>query len=419
MPLVDQRRVGCRSMEGQKKERVVVTGMGALTALGSCVAEMWPKLAAGISGVRYLGGDSLCVPVGAKPDYGAVAKFGEIELCSAFGLLAAEEALREAAVGEKCLREMDVVFGASKGGVSSLEKASRRLLEKGAAELPASFLTDFMASTVCQRIADYFGCGGVRLNFVSACATGLHSIIMAAKRVAEGKSNIVLAGSSEASLTPLMVAAFERMGVLSRGTGEPSSAMRPYDARRDGFVIGEGSGALVMESLSSARKRGARVLAEITGWAFGCEAYHLVCMEPSGESIAWTIRRALEKAGLSPGDIGYINSHGTATRQNDVVETKAMKLALGNRAYEIPISSTKPMTGHLLGAAGSVEAVVAILAIQNGFVPPTINLGEADRDCDLNYTPRVGLSREIKNALTVNYGFGGQIGAVVFSEFSP
>jgi len=403
----------------QKRERVVVTGIGAVTALGSCVAEMWPKLAAGKSGVRYLGGDSLCVPLGATPDYRAVAKFGDVDKCSGLALLAAEEAIQDAALPEKRVCEMDVVFGASKGGLRSFEVASRRLLKKGPAEIPRNFLNDFTTNSACDRIAAHFGCGGARLNFVSACATGIHSIIMAARRVAGGKSTMVLAGSSEASLTPLVTAAFDRMGVLSHGIDEPSAAMRPYDVRRDGFVIGEGSGALVVESLSSAQARGARIRAEITGWALGCEAYHITSMDPSGESIASAVRSALETARLTAGNLGYVNSHGTATRQNDVVETRALKLAFGNRVRDIPISSTKPMTGHLLGASGSVEAIIAILAIQKGFVPPTINLTDADVGCDLNYTPRVGLNRNIENALTLNYGFGGQIGALVLSKFRP
>lgn len=405
-----------RTTNVEKKERVVVTGIGAVTALGNCVAEMWPRLAAGKTGVRRLNGDSLCIPLGARPDYRDVARFGEVDMCSGLALASAEEALQDAGVSENGLRQTDVVFGASKGGVRSFEAANRRFLERGPAELPESFLNDFMTNSACDRIADHFGCGGVRLNFVSACATGIHSIIMAARRVAMGKSKIVLAGSSEASLTPLMTAAFDRMGVLSHGIDDPFAAMKPYDSHRDGFVIGEGSGALVVESLSSALRRGARVRAEITGWAIGCEAYHVASMDPSGGSIASAIRGALEKAGLTPGDLGYINGHGTATRQNDVIETRALKLALGKSAREIPISSTKPMTGHLLGAAGSVEAIIAILAIQNDFVPPTINLTRADKECDLNYTPLVGLSRDIENALTLNYGFGGQIGVIVLSK---
>lgn len=401
----------------QKKERVVVTGIGAVTALGNCVAEMWPNLAAGKSGVRYLGGDSLCVPLGAMPNYPAAAKFGDVDNCSGLALLAAEEALGDSGLPQKRLSEMDVIFGASKGGLRSFERASRRLLKKGPAELPQNFLNDFMTNSACDRIAGYFGCRGARLNFVSACATGIHSVIMAARRVAAGKSEMVLSGSSEASLTPLMTAAFDRMGVLSHAIDEPSAAMRPYDARRDGFVIGEGSGALVVESLSSAQARGARIRAEITGWALGCEAYHVTSMDPSGESIASAVRRALQTAGLTAGNLGYVNSHGTATRQNDVVETRALKLAFGNGARDVPISSTKPMTGHLLGASGSVEAIITILAIQKRFVPPTINLTDADVDCDLNYTPRVGFNRDIENALTLNYGFGGQIGVLVLSKF--
>jgi 3-oxoacyl-[acyl-carrier-protein] synthase II len=401
----------------QRTRRVVVTGIGAVTALGKSVAELWPRLAAGQSGVRRLDGNSLCVPLGAVPDYQAIARFGEMDVCSGLALLAAEEAVTDAALSEEVIREMDVVFGTSKGGIRSLEKASRQFLVEEEAELSRSPLNDFATNAACDHIAAHFGCKGLRLNFVSACATGTHSIIMAARRIAAGKSRIVLTGSSEASLTPLMVASFDRMGVLSHAMEKPAAAMRPYDSRRDGFVIGEGSGAMIVESLQSARTRRARILAEIKAWAFGSEAYHLSAMDPSGASIASTVQRAMEMAGLSPSDLHYINSHGTATRQNDVVETGALKLALGTSACEIPISSTKPMTGHLLGATGSVEAIISILAIQNSFVPPTINLDEPDPECDLNYTPNVGLSREIENALTLNYGFGGQIGAIIFSKW--
>jgi 3-oxoacyl-[acyl-carrier-protein] synthase II len=377
---------------------------------------MWPKIAAGESGVRHLGEDSLCVPLGARPDYTALEKFGDIDRCSALALLAAEEAIGDAGVSEEDRRKMDVVFGASKGGVASFEAANRRLVEKGPESLPPTFLSDFPPNSTCDKVADSLACGGARLNFVSACATGTHSIIMAARRIANGKSDIVLAGSSEASLTPLMTAAFNRMGVLSHGLDDPSAAIKPYDSRRDGFAIGEGAGALVVESLPSAVKRGATIRAEITGWALGTESYHIASMEPSGESIASAIRRALEKAGLDPSDLDYINSHGTATRQNDVIETRALKLALGKSARNVAISATKAMTGHLLGATGSVEAVITILTIQNGFIPPTINLTDPDPECDLNYTPRVGMARDIEHALTLNYGFGGQIGVLVLSK---
>lgn len=400
-------------------KRVVVTGLGAVTALGSCVAEMWPKLASGQTGVRHLADDSLCVPLGAIPDYGAIEKFGEIDACSAMALLAADEAVRDAGLSGNALRDMDIVFGTSKGGLRSFADANARLMREGPASLKPSLMRDFLTSAASDRIAAHFRCGGVRLNFVSACATGTHSIIMAARRIAAGKSRVSLAGSSEASLTPLVVAAFDRMGVLSHSKDDPGKAMRPYDRRRDGFVIGEGSGALVLESLQSALERGARILAEVKGWAFASDAYHLSAMDPSGETIASTIRQALEMAGLLASDLDCINSHGTATGQNDVVETRSFKLALGKSAYEIPISSTKPMTGHLLGATGSVEAVVTILAIQNNFAPPTINLDDPDPECDLNYAPNVGVSRPVRTALTLNYGFGGQIAAIIFSQYCP
>ncbi len=402
---------------------------------------MWTNIAAGKTGVRYLDESSFCVPLGARPDYDAIARFGEMDPCCGLALHAAEEAVRDAGLSEDEIRSMDVIFGTSKGGIRTFEAANRCLLsaspasarsalflageraenrhdEKGNGQRPVSrsFLGDFLTNAACNRIAEHFGCRGVRLNFVSACATGTHSILMAARRVARRRSKMVLAGSSEASLTPLIVAAFDKMGVLSHRTEEPSAAVRPYDARRDGFVIGEGSGALVVESLESALSRGARIRAEITGWAFGCEAYHVASMDPSGESVASAIRSALEKAGLTPKDLHYVNSHGTATRQNDVAETRALKLALGKSAYDIPISSTKPMTGHLLGATGSVEAIITVLAIEKGFVPPTINLTDPDAECDLNYTPRVGLKREIEHALTLNYGFGGQIAGIIISE---
>ena len=390
-----------------------------VTALGSSISQMWPKLASGQSGVRHLGDDSLCVPLGAMPDYHTIEKFGEIDACSALAILAADEAVRDARLSENALREMDIVFGTSKGGLRSFSDANARFMQGGPSALKASFMSNFLTSAASDRISTHFACQGVRLNFVSACATGTHSIIMAARRIAAGKSSVSLAGSSEASLTPLVVAAFDKMGVLSHAIQDPAAAMRPYDRRRDGFVIGEGSGAIVLESLESALDRAARIVAEVKGWAFGGEAYHLSGMDPTGQTIAWTIRRALETARLLPSDLDYINSHGTATAQNDVVETRALKRALGKSAYAIPISSTKPMTGHLLGGAGCVEAVTTLLAIQNSFVPPTINLDDPDPECDLDYTANVGVSRPVQTALTLNYGFGGQIAAIVFSQYCP
>lgn len=380
---------------------------------------MWPQLASGQSGVRHLDDNSLCVPLGAAPDYRAIEKFGEIDACSALAILSADEAVRDAGLSENSLREMGIVFGTSKGGLRSFEDAGARFRRAGPAALKPSFMRDFLTSAAADRIAAHFGSRGPRLNFVSACATGTHSIIMAARRIAAGKSDLALAGSSEASLTPLVVAAFDKMGVLSHASNEPAAAMRPYDRCRDGFVIGEGGGALVLESLESALERGAKILAEIKGWALASEAYHLSAMDPGGETIASMIRRALETARLLPSDLDYINSHGTATGQNDVAETRAFRRALGKSAYEIPISSTKPMTGHLLGGTGCVEAVITLLAIQNSFVPPTINLDDPDPECDLNYTPNVGVSRPVQTALTLNYGFGGQIAALIFSEYWP
>jgi 3-oxoacyl-[acyl-carrier-protein] synthase II len=267
-----------------------------------------------------------------------------------------------------------------------------------------------------DAIADRFDCGGLRMAFVGACSTGLDCVAMAARALRAGRVRAVIAGSAEASLTPLVVAAFERMGVLATEEPDPARAIRPFSRDRSGFLIGEGAGVVLVETLASAKARGVEVLAEVAGCAVVNDAHHQTNLEASGAGIAGAIRLALAQAGLAPDEIDHINAHGTATRLNDAVETRGIRAALGGHADGVKVCSTKPVTGHLLSASGSVELIVTIEAMRRGMAPPTINLDAPDPACDLDWTPNVAVAHRVRHALVLNYGFGGHIGAVVLAH---
>jgi 3-oxoacyl-[acyl-carrier-protein] synthase II len=353
---------------------------------------------------------------GAPVDAGLIAQHGDVDKATALALAAAEQVV--GGLPTEFRRELGVFVSTGKPGMRLLERVHRDLLERGPACIPPDFIRRVVPSAPGDAVAERFGCGGVRVAPIGACSTGLDGAALAARAIRAGRIRGALVGSAEASLTPLMVAAFERMGVLATREPEPARAIRPYARDRAGFLIGEGAGVLLLESLASARARGAGILAELVGWAVVSDAHHQTDLAPDGAGVARAIGAALDAAGLGPGEIAHINAHGTATKLNDLVETRAIRAAFGAHADWIKICSTKPVTGHLLSASGSVELIVTIGAMRAGLAPPTLNLEAADPACDLDYTANVAVPCSIGHALVLNYGFGGRLGAAVLSQWT-
>jgi len=390
--------------------RVVITGMGAATPLGCDTATLWRNIRRGKSAVRQIeleGIGPICAGTideqyRSRPDR-----------CLTFAVDAAEQALSAALERNS---DLACYISASKGGMAAFEQAHSLFLKKGWRGLPENFFENFLTSSPAVEVSKQLGLGGTNLNFPFACATGLVSIAVAAEHIHCGRQKAVLAGAAEASVTALIIAGFNKMKVLSRRTDTPQEAMRPFDCTRDGFVIGEGAGAVLMESRNRATKRAAPILAEVAGWAYGCDHRNMVGLGGDCELLSKIIAAAIKKAEIKPRDIDYINVHGTATVENDIFETNAIKKALGSAAHSVAISSTKPFTCHLLGASGAVETVITVLAMNDDYIPPTLNLHRPDPGCDLNYTPLIGVRKRIRHALVLNYGFGGHMAALVLRK---
>ena len=391
----------------QNIHRPVITGIGAITACGETPEDIWRSITSGQSAVRSIELERIGqIPAAVVDERFATAPGRSIR----FALEAARQAIAGAL--EKA-DDISSYFSSSKGDVITLEKTYSSFLENQANGIPDNFLSGFMTSAPSLSIAKEFQLGKRCLNFPAACATGLISIALAAEDIGSGRESIIIAGATEASITPLIAAGFKRMGVLADVDGAAERAMRPFDETRRGFVIGEGAGALLIESMESANARCAKVYAEVAGWAFGCDWGNMVRLENDYGHVAGIIKKAVENAGIAPEELDYINLHGTATVLNDIFETEALKAALGPAVSTVTASSTKPVTGHLLGACGAVETIVTVLAMQNGFIPPTLNLSSPDPRCLLCHVPGSGLKKEIRYALIVNYGFGGHVAAVV------
>ncbi len=310
-----------------------------------------------------------------------------------------------------------VVVGTGLGGLPTLEKYHSILLERGPGRISPFFIPMLIANEAPGHIAIQYGMKGPNLCIVTACATGTHSIGDATRVIQYGDADVMVAGGTEANLTPLTVGGFNAMKALSTRNDEPTKASRPFDKDRDGFVIAEGSGIVILEELEHALKRGARIYAEVAGYGYNGDAYHITAPAPDGEGFIRCIRMALKDAGLSPDDVDHINAHGTSTDLNDQTETLAIKAVFKEKAYKIPVSSTKSMVGHLLGAAGAVEAIFSILAMRDNICPPTINYETPDPDCDLDYVPNKARSHAINVVLSNSFGFGGTNGTLIFRRY--
>jgi 3-oxoacyl-[acyl-carrier-protein] synthase II len=313
--------------------------------------------------------------------------------------------------------EVGVLIGTGIGGLGSLDEAARVMRAEGPDRVSPLTAVNMLPDMASGQVAIQFGLRGVNFCVVSACATGTNAVGEAAEIIRRGDAVAMVVGGTEAPVTPLALAAFHRTGSLSTRNDDPTHASRPFDRDRDGFVVGEGAGGLVLERLDFALERGATPLAEVVGYGNAADAFHVSAPEPDGRGAARSMSRAMAKAGLAPEDIDYINAHGTSTPLNDRSETRAIKLAMGDHAYRVPISSTKSMTGHMLGAAGVVEAVVCVKAMQEGLIPPTINYENLDPDCDLDYVPNQARKVAVRTAMSNSFGFGGHNATIILRAY--
>jgi 3-oxoacyl-[acyl-carrier-protein] synthase II len=310
-----------------------------------------------------------------------------------------------------------VMVSAGMGGLPAIEKYHKAYLERGSRKISPFFIPMLIINEAAGHISIRYGAKGPNICVVTACATGTHSIGEAFKWIQRGDADAMIAGGTESCICPLAVGGFNAMKALSTRNSQPERASRPFDAERDGFIMGEGAGVVILEDLEFAKKRGARIYAEVIGYGASSDAYHITTPAPNGEGAARCMKMALKDAGIAPTEMGYINAHGTSTKFGDELETIAIKTVFGDHAYKIPVSSTKSMTGHLLGAAGGVEAVISILAMDRGVLPPTINLENPDPECDLDYIPNTARKAQVEVTMSNSFGFGGTNACLIFRKY--
>lgn len=409
-------------------ERVVVTGLGAITPVGNSVESSWASLIAGRSGIGAITAfDVSAFPAriaGEVRGYDPVGIVGpkEARRMDRFVQLAigaAHEALQDAAltIDSSNAEQIGVMMGSGIGGIATLMEQSKVLEARGPDRVSPFLVPMMIVDMVAGQTAIHTGAKGPNFSVVSACATSAHCIGEAFEVIRRGDADAMIAGGSEAPIIPIGVAGFTAARTLSTRNDEPERASRPFDANRDGFVMAEGAAVLILESLSHALARGARIYAEMKGYGATGDAYHMTAPAEGGEGASRAMAIALRKAGLVPEDIDYINAHGTSTEMNDRVETMAIKNLFGPRAYDVAVSSTKSMTGHLLGAAGAVEAMVCVKAILHSLIPPTINYETPDPECDLDYVPNVARETKVRAAMSNSLGFGGHNASLLFTAF--
>jgi 3-oxoacyl-[acyl-carrier-protein] synthase II len=405
--------------------RVVVTGLGAITSLGHDVDSFWAGLLAGRCGVERI---SLFDPSEFACQIGAEVRGWDAaqhmdpkearrnDRYTHFGFVAARQAVKDSGL-DMAVEDGDrvgVMIGSGIGGMYTYESQLKVMAERGPRKV-SPFTIPALIGNICSGlVAIDLGARGPNFGVVSACATGTHALGEAAHMIRRGDADVMIAGGSEAAITPFAYATFSAMKAMSTRNDSPQTASRPFDLDRDGFVMGEGSGILVLESLEHAQKRGARIYCELAGYAATCDAHHITQPDPEGKGLSMAMKRALASAGAAPESIDYINAHGTSTPYNDKFETLAIKKIFGDHARRVPISSTKSMTGHLLGAAGGIESVISVKTIQTGRVAPTINYTTPDPECDLDYVPNQAREVPVRTVLSNNLGFGGQNASIVF-----
>ncbi|WP_440450883.1 beta-ketoacyl-ACP synthase II [Ruminococcus intestinalis] len=405
--------------------RVVVTGMGAITPVGNDVETMWANMLAGVNGVEKITAfdtSDLKVHLAGtvknfEPEkYIEKRELRKLDIYCQYAIAAAQQAVDDSGIlGNINEERFGVYIGAGIGGLHSFVNNVTALNEGGPRKVSPFFIPMMIGNIATGNVAIRFKAKGVSLSVMSACATGTHSIGEAFHAIKDGYADAIIAGGTEAVIAPLTIAGFQNMKALSTNE-DPETASRPFDKNRDGFVMGEGAGMLVLEEYEHAKARGAKIYAEFAGYGNTCDAHHVTAPDPEGAGLARAIKIAMAEAGTTDNDQLYINAHGTSTHLNDLTETMAFKSALGEKAYDANISSTKSMTGHMLGATGAIEAIVSVLTLRDGMIPPTIHLNEQDEELDLNYTPNKAVKRDVTVAASTNLGFGGHDACVVFKK---
>lgn len=409
------------------KNRVVITGMGAITPLGSTVDSFWEALKEGKSGIDFISSfdtEGYKVKIAAEvKDFSASDVLGRreakrLDRFSQFAIAAAKDALTDSKLDMENLDKTraGAIIGSGIGGLSTIETEQTKLLKSGPDRVSPLFIPMAISNMAAGNVAIAIGLKGVCTSVVTACASGTNAIGEAFRLIQNNSQDIVFAGGSEASITPLAIAGFTSMTALST-SGDPKRASIPFDKERDGFVMGEGAGVVVLESLEHAQKRGAKIYAEVVGYATTSDAYHITSPEPTGDGGSRAMELAIEDAGINPSDVDYINAHGTSTPYNDKIETAAIKRTFKEHSEKLMISSTKSMVGHLLGAAGAVEAIACAKSLEEGFVHPTAGYKEKDEECDLDYVPVTGRRSDIKYALSNSLGFGGHNATILLKKW--
>jgi 3-oxoacyl-[acyl-carrier-protein] synthase II len=415
-------------MHDLEPRRVVVTGLGLVTPLGIGVDKNWEALLAGRSGVgpitRFQNTEFFSARIAAQvvdflpEDFIEPKEIKKMDLFIQFSVAAAQMAAEDGGfkIDPAEAERVGVIIGVGLLGLETIEYYHKAYLDGGPRKISPFFIPKVISNLAPGQVAIRHGAKGVNWTPTSACASGSHAIGEAFRMIRSGVQDAVLAGGAESAITPMGIGGFSSMKALSTRNDEPQRASRPFDKDRDGFVMAEGSGLMILEERERALKRGAKIYAEVAGYGANCDAYHITAPAPEGEGAARCIRLALQDAGMEAEEIDYINAHGTSTEYNDINETQAIKTVFGERAYRIPVSSTKSMTGHLLGAAGAVEGIYSALALSRGTIPPTINYDTPDPECDLDYVPNRARKADIGAALSNSFGFGGTNACVIFKR---
>lgn len=411
------------------KRRVVVTGIGMVTAVGNNVEDTWRNIVAGTSGVAPITSfdvEAYSTRFGANvkdfdvTEYLSPKEARKMDVFIQYGMAAGIQAFVDSGmeITEENSSRIGAAVGSGIGGIGEIEKTHSLLLNRGPRKISPFFVPGSIINMISGNLSIRYGLQGPNLAVVTACTTGTHNIGLAARLIAYGDADAMLVGGAEMATTPVGLGGFAAARALSTRNDDPQAASRPWDEERDGFVLADGAGVLMLEELESAQKRGARIYAELAGFGMSGDAYHMTLPPEDGRGAAASMLNAIQDAGINPDQIDYINAHGTSTPAGDVAESKAVELTMGAAAASVAVSSTKSMIGHLLGAAGAVEAIFSVLAIRDGVAPPTINLDNPSEGCNLNYVPHTAQERSIKFALSNSFGFGGTNGSLLFARAS-
>jgi 3-oxoacyl-[acyl-carrier-protein] synthase II len=411
------------------RKRVVITGVGCVCPVGNDANTAWKNILNGVSGVKpvtFFDSSEFKTQIAAEVKrFDAKALLGRREArrfdrVSQLALVATREAIEQSGlvIDDQNRDRVGVLIGSGIGGINTLYENILVFLKRGPARVSPFTVPMMLPDSPSGLVAIEQGARGPNMAIVTACATGTNSIGEAAEMIRRGAADVMIAGSSESAINPITFAGMSIMGAISTRNDEPERASRPFDKERDGFIIGEGAGTVILESLEYAQSRGADILAEVTGYGVTNDAFHISAPSENGEGSALCMQIALENGGFQPNDIGYINAHGTSTELNDKNETAAIKTVFGERAYQVPTSSTKSMTGHLMGAAGSVEAVFCVQTLQSDILPPTINYENPDPECDLDYVPNQSRKARVDHIMSNSFGFGGHNATLIFSRYS-